>query len=307
MRTFLRPALACAVTASTAIAAAPAKHQIRLTRPIETGHVVKLTAAGAMNVSMVADGREIFSLNLDVAFESTAEVEEVDATGRAVRVAHTVTKCVMTLDGETTELFPKGAIVMAKRGDEATQFSHWSRKLDSMEQEALELVAGLEYETATDDQMFGTAAPAAVGGSWAISPQAMSKVFWEHGKMRIPAERITGESTLVELTDQAGLPCEVINTRWKVDNAFIFPGLVPPGVTVEKSIVTANVYMLVPEDLGRPRLGDAQTYEIDAVFQSDDPELTGGEGSARLTAVITAQHEYEHQRRQASVSTRHGR
>ena len=157
------------------------QYDVRITRPLKVGQKYRITADGALLRQVtLRSGREEKQqpeVGFGVRLEGTVEVLAVDDVGEESKVACTVDKCTrITPEGETP-LVEKGKVIVAEGQEKDTKFTlKDGAALPKGASEALELVISLDTgDTLTDDELFGTKEKKAVGESWPVAPEAVSK------------------------------------------------------------------------------------------------------------------------------------
>jgi hypothetical protein len=188
MRNVVLPVLALLLAAALPTRAEDEKKQgdtkqyeVKITRPLKVGQKYKLTADGALlrQVTLRAEGQEKKQPEegFGVRLEGTVEVLAVDDVGEESKVSCTVEKCTRISPEGETELLPKGKVLIAEGQKKDTKFTlQDGTPLAEGASEALELVISLDTgDTLTDDDLFGTREKKAVGDTWPVAPEAVSK------------------------------------------------------------------------------------------------------------------------------------
>ncbi|MCH8344177.1 MAG: hypothetical protein IH983_09325 [Planctomycetes bacterium] len=296
MNRLLQLAAASVVLACLAAPAyAQEKYSISLDRPLQVGQKMHVWGEGSQEFTVTATmhGRSQppEATQSSISFESVAEVLEVDDAGRATRVAHTIRKCEMISDGRAVVIAPKGARLTARRGNGQTIFHVNGTTVDLQQQLMLEVVAGLDTERDTRDELYGTSQPRALGEQWPINADAIAKEFQRYTSTTVRTQDISGTTRLLKVIEHQGEPCQVLHTRLSAQNALPGIGMLPPGVQVKKAKLTAHFYHLLPVAEDRPASGEALTMNIDVVFTARiGPQ--GARVDTRVSGQIQGRREY---------------
>ncbi len=201
---------------------------------------------------VVADKRKLMRTTVDGAaqpdqtevshteLDAMLRVLAVDARGRPTRSEFTVTR----LARDERALLEGGRVVQvttAERGADAT-ITVDGRPAEAPVREALDAVILLETQSAlTDDDIFGSQQPRAVGATWPIDgPRASNDLRDESGI----AATLTGESHLVRRLMSRQTDCiEVEGVMHGPVTAI--PGL-PPGMTLQSGTLEAHFRNVLP-------------------------------------------------------------
>ena len=298
------------ILAATAGADAQETYTVKLTRPLRVGWRMQMwsEASQEMTLTIMMGGRseQVESSKLSVTFESLATIVEVDGDGRAILVTHKVRASELIHDGIPSEIVAPGTKVTARRGHGQTIFEVDGQRVDPSVQQALELVAGLDTDGATDDELFGTKQPAQVGKEWPIDTEAVAREFQRYTSKKVRAEDVSGTGKLVDFTEQDGVPCQIIHTRLTARNALPGAGLLPPGVQLKKAKLAVHMYDLLPLDDRRPVLGEAMSMDIEVVFTGRMGER-GVAMDARVAAKIEGRRDYSMLSPRLSMTTSRAR
>ena len=278
---------------ATTVATAQSPQSIRLTRPVAVGHSFRLVATGSTDIvtTMVTDGRagRADTVKLSANFDAVGRVIKVDDAGRPIGIAYAITECTMKQHGYTSTIIPRGATLIARQGGTRTKFFVKKKRFTALERQALETVAGIDVYLLTKDDMFGTQHPRNVGERWPISSEAVAMEFQRYTPQEVEPDNITGSTTLVQLIDFQGQPCQVLQTEFHSIGAL--PGFeeMPRGTRLKAADIRATTYDLLPVDLQQPRSADKVRVEIDIVFAG---MMAGKFVEGRSKGVIQSEHTY---------------
>ncbi|MCP3905997.1 MAG: hypothetical protein GY715_20425 [Planctomycetes bacterium] len=244
------------------------EYEIRMHRPAKVGQRMHVRGFGMQEQSTTAstNGRTKES-KLHVDFEAEANVVAVNSLGRPIHVSYRVLKCEMTRDGNTTKIAAPGTTIVA-REDKGSQtvFEIDGRPVGKDARKALKMVAGLDNEQMTDDEMLGTERPRVIGESWPVNRAMMARKFQQQSANPISPDDIAGATTLAGVTTQNGYPCLVLHSSITSENAV--PGLnsVPPGFELEDGSMTMTIQRTLPKDAHLPSLSDAARMDLQFVL-----------------------------------------
>ncbi|MEE8458655.1 MAG: hypothetical protein V3S08_02215 [Phycisphaerales bacterium] len=278
---------------ATTVATAQSPQSIRLTRPVAVGHSFRLVATGSTDIvtTMVTDGRagRADTVKLSANFDAVGHVIKVDDAGRPIGIAYAITECTMKQHGYTSTIIPRDATLIARQGGTRTKFFVKKKRFTALERQALETVAGIDVYLLTKDDMFGTQNPRNVGEWWPISSEAVAMEFQRYTPQEVEPGNITGSTTLVQLIDFQGQPCQVLQTEFHSIGAL--PGFeeMPRGTRLKSADIKATIYELLPVDLQQPRSADKVRVEIDIVFSG---MMAGKSVEGRSKGVIQSEHTY---------------
>lgn len=287
----------CAVAAVFAFATAATaqtQHTIRLTRPVEIGHSYHVRATGSTDVATttVTDGgpEDLGTIKMTATLDAVAEVINVDDAGRPTAIAYVVNECKMKQHTHAATIVPKGETLIARQGEDGqTRFFVKKKRFTDLEQQALESVAAIEVYQVSKDELFGTSDPQAVGGRWPIDAEKLAAEFQRYMTHRLDPGDIEGSTSLVDVIEYEGRPCQVIRTD--LDARGPLPGFdqMPQGTRIKTARLKATTHDLLPLDMTQPPVADKLHVELDIVFAG---RLGRRTVEGRMTGVIESEHTY---------------
>jgi hypothetical protein len=293
MHNLRRFVVSAGLVIATSTATAQSPQTIRLTRPVAVGHSFRLVATGTTDIvtTMVTDGRtgKADTVKLSADFDAIGSVIKVDDAGRPIAIAYAVNECTMKQHGYTSTIIPRGATLIARQGTTQTKFFVKKKRFTALEQQALETVAGIDVYLLTKDDMFGTDRPRNVGERWPISSDAVAMEFQRYTPQEVEPDNITGSTTLVQLIDFQGQPCQVLQTEFHSVGAL--PGFeqMPRGTRLKTADIRATTYDLLPVERQQPRSADKIRVELDIVFAG---MMAGRSVQGRIQGVIQSEHTF---------------
>lgn len=269
-------ALATLALVTTVSAAAPpagaapsSAQQIDLARPCAVGQTMRIRAEGSQDrtVSAVAQGAEhvMERGRVTISFDAQAEVMVVDVHGRPTRVEYVVSECLLNVQGETTEVAARGAVIVAQRRGATTTFEMNGRPLAREAAGALDIVASLGGDGPTDDEILGSRTPRRVGDSWPIDAASAARALQSGPGAPIDPSAIAGRTTLVDVKPYRGVSCQHVRSELTIDGAV--PGMtLPPGFGLTSASVSATFESMYPAEVGLPALATRAEMVIDAAL-----------------------------------------
>ncbi|MHC4910581.1 MAG: hypothetical protein ACYTF9_12760, partial [Planctomycetota bacterium] len=181
--------------------------------------------------------------------ESRMTVGAVDDKGRALGAVHVIESCVMTQDGRAVRTFRPGSVLKVTRDEFETEYEIDGAMAAGEEKMMFELLASLDANGATEDEMYGTAQPRLVGETWPISSERMAADFQKQTAQSISVEQIAGETRFVEVTEHDGQRCARLHTEFTTTD--FIPGLeaLPADAELLAAGMAAQFEGLYPVDL----------------------------------------------------------
>jgi hypothetical protein len=242
-------------------------YEVRMFRPERVGQRTHVKCFGMQEQSTsmeIAQGSQPMQAGLlSVDFDAEAEVKRVDRRGRASEVVYTVRRCTVTRDGMSSDPFRSGAKITARadRTGRKTEFRVDGQPLDSSLVTPMTMVAGLDHEELTEDEVLGTDRPRAVGESWAIDRKLMAQVLKNEANTDVVPEHISGVTTLADTVEHAGQDCLVLQTNVVTENTV--PGLddLPAGFDLTDGDMTLTFQYVVPKDHRLPAVSNVSRME----------------------------------------------
>ncbi|HWB19001.1 MAG TPA: hypothetical protein VG711_01780, partial [Phycisphaerales bacterium] len=174
-------------------------------------------------------------------------VTAVDRIGRPTSLKCKVVNCMLKVDDQPTRAIHPNDVIIVESKDGTTKISLADREVTPDVRDAVLLafqVTGNEDELPADE-VLGTKDRKKPGDKWTIHREEAAKNFQLRGDT-VPPDAISGETTLVDLRDYAGIPCLHVKSMMRVEN--YAPGMskLPPGFKVTNSVTTAEVEGLMP-------------------------------------------------------------
>jgi hypothetical protein len=283
----LRCALAVCAAASAGCAASeavpaapsgvpPATFAIRLNRAHDPGdHGMISTIVRSRRTTVVQEGDRISKREADdreVDLEAMVDVLHVDAAGIPVSLAYTIEHLVVRTPAGTTEVLPGGWVVgaepvtmggeppypPAQPGGRRVTFRS-AEPLPAEARKALDETLSPLSSESTDDDIFGTAEPQAIGAVWPVNAALTAK---ELARMHldVPAEAVHGQSRLVGLVEAGGQACLDIAGELSISDSRIID---VPGARTDSAELRSTYHTLIPVDATSPAVDSMLRVDLD--------------------------------------------
>jgi hypothetical protein len=158
-----------------------------------------------------------------VRFVADAVVTALDAATNRPEITYTVRTCVHYGASDSIVLAPPGTrLVYTRTGDER----HLRAADGNIDEESLNDIedAVVEVGVGAEEMQINAGVPKAVGGTWDVSMDRLTKVFAQSSGFEVAKGGMTGKATLVSVTEAAPTP----SMKVKVDidlKKFTIPGL----------------------------------------------------------------------------------
>ncbi len=240
----------------TAPSTIPTTFAVRIDRARRVGYRGKVSIALRTTRTRITEqGGEIVTReeeSQDIELEATEKVLQVDATGDAVEVELAVEKLSVQNAAGRTELIPRGRIVTVERG----AFKVGFRSADTLSPAAEKALAELvptRSSGPTDDEVFGIAAPQAIGASWPVNATLAARDLGAHLPVTAQPPVIRGQSQLVGLAQVAGQTC--LEVTGEIDVG-------PTAGPSETTEIRSTFRMLLPVDTALPSLDTSSTLDV---------------------------------------------
>jgi len=231
---------------------------VRLSHPSKVGeklHVVadkieEKTTKITAGETVIDDKHEKRAIHID----AISTVLEVNAAGRATKTREDVKD--LTIDGKSVV---KGVVEIVRAPKEKDAVITLDGKPPSDEaREALKSMLKLNSGGPTDDDVFGTKTPQAVGAHWPVNTQlAHDDLKDDTG---LDASKVTGDIWLEGVTNEGGK--EGLDVRAKLGLDGLIPPDVPAGSSVEMGRADVDLQTTLPTDGQPERTSERMTTAI---------------------------------------------
>ncbi|HEX8911770.1 MAG TPA: hypothetical protein VF796_05380, partial [Humisphaera sp.] len=268
-------------------AAAEPTFPIQLSRPSKVGDRLTYEAIGAQRTKLTIRQAEGPPQERETAFgirlSGTLRILETTGNGRETKVELAVRECVVSVDKESRPLLPRGAVLVATRGKDGTDFEVRGGPAVPPEMaEALSVVLEVPDPAGTDDDViFGSKDRHRIGDVWPLDAAAAVKELDRVG-MAAKDEDVFGETAVLERVKTAGLDCLRLGIKFrarKLKSAKPNPDATMRVVEGSYSVVGKVDY---PLDKGQPAA--KEETKVDSTTELDGTDADGKR--VRVTRVV---------------------
>jgi hypothetical protein len=187
--------------------AAAQTYTIRLHRPARVGlrtretHIANNREIRVVHANGSVASRE--EQQTRVEFAALAEVLAVNSVFKPTRVRYTVERFETSDGTQSTRVLAAGTVIEVNRSASREQSTVTIAGTSASEaiREALGEAINLSVNDVSEDAVFGTRAPRALGTSWDVNFEAL-RTEMEQGPLEIPPDRIQGTVTLADVVNR---------------------------------------------------------------------------------------------------------
>jgi hypothetical protein len=211
--------------------------------------------------TVVTDGDQIVrreDVDREIELEAIEDVIRVDDAGTPVGLAYTIQHLVVETPAGRTEVLPGGWLVSAEHGGGATIVRSAKPLPDAAKRALDDILSPLPSES-SDDEIFGTDEPRAVGAVWPVNTALAAR---ELGGMSldVPAGAVRGQSQLVRLVEVRGQVCLEVAGELSIRDTRL---LDVPGARPEDAELRSSYRTRVPLDATSPEIDTTLHVEMD--------------------------------------------
>lgn len=166
-----------------------------------------------------------------VEFNAVSEVLAVNSVSKPTRLRYTVERFEATAGQEQTATIQAGTVIEVALAEESSATAITVAGVAVLEpvRKALDAVISLTVSQETDDSVFGTTQPRAVGATWAASVEPLRQRMGE-GPLEIPSDGMSASVTLFGVVErEPGQP--LLDVRGEANIARARLRQVPEGFT----------------------------------------------------------------------------
>ena len=254
---------------------ATATHAIRLHRPLHVGDsfVTTLQARNQTRQLVTVNGvprGDTAPAGRSILLIANVVIRSVNAHGKPTLTEYTVQECTTGGDAPRT-ILPAGSVVLvtAREGAEDGTITLQGGQLTEEQTKQLDLVMSTHIAGGTDDAIFGTTAPQAIGASWPMNAAEAAQDLSRMPSINIAAHQIRGGATLVGLEDTDGVPCQRIEAAMQAQG-FTISGF-PEGATMRSASLELRMSAAFPLDTSLQKTRDSIAMTMHAVVQLPAP------------------------------------
>ena len=257
------------------------KYPIRLSSPDHIGKKSHVSVIGSFNqeAASTQNGSVLKSVSTNrlVIFEGREEVLSLDADGVALRESFTVEKFTNLENGVTGILLNPGSVILTDGSQEkAKQIVLKNGVMSEAARTAFSwILAPHSPDRHSDDEIFGTKEPKAIGDSWPINKLAAISDL--RGTLIIPIERMTGAVSLVSKGSISGDECLNLLAEVKADGVAIKNA--PEGFVPDRGKMDITLRTCIP-------ISPAANSRKDGAVMNSQIRLKGMPGTLIETVIL---------------------
>jgi hypothetical protein len=274
--------------------AAPARggraYPIRLTRPFKVGQQFRWNADATVINSIPAPAAaaqapavaETVSLHLD----GVVQILAVDRDGECTEMACTVDECTARTSKEKKVVVRQGRVILIEAGKWKSKLTAAAGTLTIEDDVLLRSVLSLpRVDDTSDDDLFGSPRPQAVGESWNLRPDQMVR-SWGWAGYKLKPQQISGSVKVKSAETVDGVECVRVTGRARIEH-FLPPALdVPEGLQIEDATCEIKFTRLLPADPSLPAVQDSHSVSVHFVLKKDPRALTPAPREGKLLRSV---------------------
>jgi hypothetical protein len=219
------------------------------------------TVVRSRRTTVVVEGDRIVrreAEDREVELEAIVDVLRVDAAGMPLNLAYTIEHLIVQTPAGRTEVLPGGWLVSAERGGAEVTFGS-AEPLPIEARKALDDVLSPLSSEHTDDDIFGTSEPQAIGTIWPVNAAlAARELVRMH--LGVPAEAVRGQSQLVGLVEVAGQVRLDVAGELSIRDARLID---VPGARPEAAELRSAYRTRIPLDATSPEIDSTLRVDLD--------------------------------------------
>jgi hypothetical protein len=262
-------------------------YPIRLTRPMQVGQQYHWIADSTLVSSIPVTGggnpvQETVSVHLD----GVAQILGVDRRGVCNEMAVTVNECVARTGKEKKTVVKPGRVIVVEAGKWKPRLTAASGTLTIEDDVLLRSVLPLpRAEDVTDDDVYGSAKPQAVGESWSIRPDQLVR-SWAAAGYKLKAQNVSGNVRVKSAETVDGVECVRVAGRAKIEH-FLPPGLdIPDRLPIDDATCETKFTRLLPVDPAGHSLQDSHSVTVRFVLKKDPRALTAEKREGKVLRTV---------------------
>jgi hypothetical protein len=184
--------------------------------------------------------------------------------GRDQPAEYVVEEMTRTLAGQTAALLPAGSKIAAKPVDKKWHYAVEGQAMTEELDEALHTLFGDEIGGPSDDDLFGSKVPRAIGESWNLDIS-----HFQDENVKLHPEGATGSTRLLALRKIDGVDCLEIQADLSVPRVTL-NGL-PEGTKLLEARMSGNFLGMFPTDGKRPSLSQGMSMDMKMKMEVPSP------------------------------------
>lgn len=202
------------------------RHRIVLHRVFEAGQRFRFTARSTnravLRAGATVDPALSFDQTVGLDMVATETIVATNTLGQASRTVYELATFDVLVGDERRPAATPGQrleVVAAERTSDVG-LTLIGGALDPRVRSLLLVALDVTQVVYTDDHVFGTLTPQAVGSWWSVDPVRLNEALLHTGQFSGLGE-LTGETTLVAMEWEADLPCARIDTELRIDGVVL--------------------------------------------------------------------------------------
>ena len=226
-----------------------------------------------------------------VARETEQRAASLEADVRVVAVTHDgnalereldLARFEYRVDGIPGPPLPRGArvrVIGALDGDGVIEWEDGPLSEDAVR--ALRGLVGARIAALDDDTAFGSRRPRRIGDCWAVRAALVARELERVDGIRIAEGGLRGQTTLVEATEVAGVPCLLVDTA--IEARLDSVPFAREGIDVDEAMLRAELRAWQPirsAPADRPARADDRAHGARSLFGRRDRRALGRDARA---------------------------
>lgn len=257
-------------------------YPIRLTRPMKVGQQYRWTADSTLLTTLPGAAPDTVS----VRFDAVVQILGLDKNGECMEMAATVEECTARTGREKKTVVKPGRVILVEAGKWKPKLTPTTGTLTIDEDVLLRSVLFVpRADDTTDDDVFGSAKPQAVGASWSIRTDQFVR-SWAAAGYRLQAHNVSGNVKVKSAEVVDGSECVRVAGRATIEN-FLPPALdIPDGLPIGHATCEVKFTKLLPIDPSRQPLVDSHSMSVRFQLKRDPRALTAEKREGRLLRTV---------------------
>jgi hypothetical protein len=239
------------IAALAAAAPAAETYSIDLSTPAKVGdryHLIAKAIDAKDETLSRAHGKTHQKIDLTVELDGIVKVRKVDSHGSGTLLDCTVNHLLLTEGGTTSDILPPGSVITTETVRAAAHIYQKSvvlqgQKLTPGQIELINKVLESKMpEAPTEQDIFGTATPQPLGGTWALNRERGVQ-YWLSRSIAVEPRDFTGKSQLAAIEKVGNVECLRVEGAMKASK---FKSTYNANVQTEHGSLSLKYSMTVP-------------------------------------------------------------
>ena len=253
------------------------EYQIKLHRPMKLGDKFELSIVSTVKETTTtkSDGKQLDKEEAAYKVELTGELEVlgVDAKGRPLKLALTVSRGIVTEGDDIVPFLARNEVLTAETSEGETQYSIDGEDLQQEYAEILRtILPTIHPEDLDEDQLYGSSKPRKTGETWSVDADAVAKQI-RRELSELKQVEVTGQVKLAGLETYEGRECLLLVGEQKLSNfKFAAPA---DGFQISEGSAKGSFGILLPTDGITPSLHEIEKGSSRIVMQGVKDDTKG--------------------------------